>query len=43
MIRWGKEKGKVGKVIKVVRPQNKVVVQGLNLVRKAFLPHRSLA
>ena len=28
----GKDKGKVGKVLKVDREQNKVTVEGLNLV-----------
>lgn len=30
----GKEKGKVGQVLRVIREENRVVVKGINLVRK---------
>uniref|UniRef100_A0A7S4PGC6 50S ribosomal protein L24, chloroplastic n=2 Tax=Paramoeba aestuarina TaxID=180227 RepID=A0A7S4PGC6_9EUKA len=34
MVTVGKDKGKIGKVMKVDRDQNKVTVEGLNLVKK---------
>ena len=34
IIRKGKDKGKTGKVIKVLPKENRVVVEGLNLVKK---------
>ncbi|MCS7200592.1 MAG: 50S ribosomal protein L24 [Patescibacteria group bacterium] len=36
----GKDRGKSGKVIKVLRKSNKVVVEGLNLVKKHIKPRR---
>lgn len=34
----GKDKGKTGKVVKVDRNKGRVVVQGVNLVKKAMKP-----
>lgn len=34
----GKDKGKTGRVIKVDRDKGRVIVQGLNMVRKAVKP-----
>ena len=34
----GKDKGKTGKVIKTLRKKDKVVVEGLNLVKKTKMP-----
>jgi len=36
----GKDRGKVGKVIKVFPRENKVIVEGLNLVKKHLKPRR---
>ncbi len=36
----GKDKGRSGKVIKVLPKENKVVVEGLNLVKKHVKPKR---
>lgn len=36
----GKDRGKVGKVIKVIPKENKVVIEGLNLVKKHVKPKR---
>jgi len=32
----GKEKGKRGEVVKVLREENKVIIRGLNMVQKAM-------
>lgn len=37
----GKDKGKEGKVVKVLREANKVVVEGLNMVTKHVKPNAS--
>jgi len=37
----GKEKGKKGKIIRVLPKENKVVVEGLNLVKKNQRPRKS--
>jgi len=34
MINWGRDKGQTGKVVKVFRKKNRVVVEGRNLVKK---------
>lgn len=36
----GKDNGKSGKVIRVLRKENKVVVEGLNLFKKHLRPRR---
>ena len=36
----GKDKGKEGKVIKTLRKDNKVVVEGINMVKKHVKPNR---
>ncbi|MCS7184130.1 MAG: 50S ribosomal protein L24 [Patescibacteria group bacterium] len=36
----GKDKGKSGKVIKALPKENKVIVEGLNLVKKHLRPKR---
>lgn len=37
----GKDKGKTGKVIKTLRKKDKVVVEGLNLVKKHHKPNNA--
>ena len=37
----GSNKGKEGKVIKVLRSENKVVVDGINIVKKHLKPNRT--
>ncbi len=37
----GKEKGKSGKVIKIITKKNKAIVEGLNLVKKHQKPKKS--
>lgn len=37
----GKEKGKSGKIIRVLVSQNKIVVEGLNVVKKHQRPRKS--
>lgn len=37
----GKDKGKSGKVIKALPKENKIIVEGLNLVKKHLRPKRS--
>ena len=37
----GKDKGKTGKVIKTLRKKDKVVVEGLNLVKKHQKPNNA--
>ncbi len=39
MIIAGKDKGKSGKVIKTLKTENKVVVEGLNMVKKHVKPN----
>ncbi len=34
----GKDRGKVGRIVKVDNKKNKVIVQGLNIVKKATRP-----
>ena len=36
----GRDKGKTGKVLRVDRSKGKVIVQGLNMVKKAVKPKR---
>jgi large subunit ribosomal protein L24 len=36
----GKDRGKSGKVVKVIPKENKIVVEGLNLVKKHVKPKR---
>lgn len=36
----GKDRGKVGKVIKALPKENKVVIEGLNLIKKHIKPRR---
>ena len=40
MIMTGRDKGKSGKVIQVDRDTGRVIVQGLNMVKKAVKPKR---
>ena len=35
----GKDKGKEGKIIKVLRKENRVVVEGINIVKKHVKPN----
>lgn len=35
----GKDKGKEGKIIKTLRTENKVVVEGVNIVKKTVKPN----
>ena len=37
----GSNKGKEGKVLKVLRKENKVVVDGINIVKKHLKPNRT--
>ena len=36
----GKDKGKTGRVIKTLRKDNKVVVEGINIIKKHVKPNR---
>ena len=36
----GKDKGKTGRVIKTLRKDNKVVVEGVNVIKKHVKPNR---
>ena len=36
----GKDKGKTGRVIKTLKKDNKVVVEGINIVKKHVKPNR---
>ena len=36
----GKDRGKVGKVVKALPKENRVVIEGLNLVKKHIKPRR---
>lgn len=38
MIMAGKDKGKTGKISKIIKTQNKVIITGLNLVKKHLKP-----
>ena len=38
MVMTGKDKGKIGKVLRVLREQNRVVVEGVNIVKKHVKP-----
>lgn len=40
MIMTGRDKGKTGKILQVDRKNNKVIVQSLNMVKKAVKPKR---
>ena len=40
LITKGKDRGKVGKVIKALPKENRVVIEGLNLVKKHIKPRR---
>jgi large subunit ribosomal protein L24 len=40
MVITGKEKGKTGKVLKIDRNKDRVIVQGLNMVKKAVKQRR---
>lgn len=37
----GKDKGKKGKIIKVIKKDNKVVIEGLNMIKKNQRPRKS--
>ncbi|MEK9182544.1 MAG: 50S ribosomal protein L24 [Patescibacteria group bacterium] len=37
----GKDKGKKGKIIRVLTAQNKVIVEGLNMMKKHQRPRKS--
>ena len=37
----GSNKGKEGKVIKVLRKENKVIIDGINIVKKHLKPNRT--
>jgi len=39
----GKEKGKEGNITKVLRAENKVVIEGLNIVKKTVKPNGQTA
>lgn len=39
MVTSGKDKGKIGNVKKVIKSENKVVVEGVNMVTKATKPN----
>ena len=36
----GKDKGKTGRIIKTLRKENKVVVEGINMIKKHIKPNR---
>ena len=36
----GKDKGKTGRIIKTLKKENKVVVEGINMVKKHIKPNR---
>jgi len=36
----GKDKGKTGRIIKTLRKENKVVVEGINMIKKHVKPNR---
>ena len=37
----GKDKGKAGKIVRVLVAQNKVIVEGLNMIKKHQRPRKS--
>ncbi len=37
----GKDKGKKGKIVRVLAPMNKVIVEGVNMMKKHQRPRRS--
>jgi len=39
MVLAGKDKGKIGKVVRIVRDKNKVVVEKVNVVKKHMKPN----
>ena len=39
----GKDKGKTGRIIKTLRKENKVVVEGINMVKKHIKPNGQTA
>jgi large subunit ribosomal protein L24 len=39
----GKDKGKEGKIIKVLRSENRVVVEGINMIKKHVKPNGQTA
>ncbi|HPS21274.1 MAG TPA: 50S ribosomal protein L24 [Candidatus Paceibacterota bacterium] len=41
IIKTGKDKGKKGKIVRVLPEENKVVVEGLNMMKKSKRPRRS--
>ncbi len=41
LITKGKDRGKIGKVIKALPKENRVIVEGLNLVKKHIKPKRA--
>ncbi len=41
IVRAGKDKGKSGKIVRVLVSQNRVVVEGLNVMKKQQRPRRS--
>ena len=38
----GKDKGKTGRVIKTLKKDNKVVVEGINIIKKHVKPNRMI-
>ena len=40
LILAGKDKGKTGRIIKTLRKDNKVVVEGINMIKKHIKPNR---
>ena len=41
IVTTGKDKGKKGKIVRVLPSENKVIVEGLNMVKKHQRPRRS--
>lgn len=41
LIRKGKDRGKIGKILKVFPKEAKILVEGLNLVKKHLKPRRT--
>lgn len=39
----GKDKGKDGKIIKILRDENKVIVEGINMIKKHVKPNGQTA
>ena len=40
LILTGKDKGKTGRIIKTLRKDNKVIVEGINMIKKHVKPNR---